>query len=144
MDLVKSEEVMSSAEREIEILVKSFFDSFDNRGGRRPNFDQFKALFADGATIGKRNLEEVAIWPLRKFWDPRANLLTGGSLTEFHEWETHSRTSIMSGIATRYCDYEKEGLLNGALYKGKGTKLIQFASTPDGWRITSVLWEDQE
>jgi hypothetical protein len=36
------------------------------------------------------------------FIAPRAALLTGGRLTDFHEWETEGRTEIAGGLATRW------------------------------------------
>jgi hypothetical protein len=125
-------------------IVSGFFDSFDNRKNRVPDFSLFTMYFVDGSVIANRSNTGVEIWSLHEFWKPRIELLTGGRLTEFHEWETESETSIFNGIAIRCSTYQKAGLLDGLPYDGIGTKCFQFALTPDGWRITYVLWEDQE
>jgi hypothetical protein len=79
---------------------------------------------------------------LQEFISPREAMLTGGSLVEFHEWETEAKTFVSGVTATRICRYEKEGRLNGEPYAGRGAKSIQMTRTPEGWRILSILWED--
>ena len=128
----------------IDDLVSMFFDTFDNRGGRVPDYDVFRLAFAEGAVIGKRSSDGVELWSLREFWEPRSALLTSGKLMDFHEWETESTTTILDGVAVRSCTYQKEGLLDGLPYRGEGTKCFQFALTRGGWCITHVLWEDRE
>lgn len=135
---------MTEPRTSIDEVVSGFFDSFDNRMNRIPDFDLFATFFVEGSVIGNRTNAGVSIWSLREFWGPRIELLTGGRLTEFHEWETESEMSILGGIAFRRSSYQKDGFLDGHPYQGAGTKCFQFALTPDGWRITSVLWEDHE
>jgi len=125
-------------------IVSGFYDSFDNRNDRFPDFDLFESLFVENPSIGNRTNTEVRIWSPGDFWSPRYELLTGGRLTDFHEWETDFETSIFDGIAMRHSSYRKRGLLDGLPYGGVGTKCFQFAQTPDGWRIAHLLWEDQE
>ena len=134
---------MSEPSKSIGEVVSGFFDAFDNRKGRVPDYDSFRLHFAEGSVIGKRTDAGVEIWSLHQFWEPRSELLTSGRLTEFHEWETESETSIFNGIAIRCSNYQKEGSLDDLPYHGEGTKCFQFALTPDGWRITHVLWEDR-
>jgi hypothetical protein len=135
---------MSDPSTLISELVSGFFDSFDNRNNRIPDFNLFTSYFLEDSVIGNRTNTDINIWSLRDFWEPRNELLTGGRLTEFHEWETEFETSIFDGIAIRHCTYQKEGLLDGLPYGGIGTKCFQLALTPDGWRIAYILWEDRE
>ena len=134
---------MTESLTNIDKLVTSFFELFDNRRNRVPNYDLFKEHFVEDSVIGYRTEAGVTIWPLHEFWEPREELLTGGRLADFHEWEVDSETSISNGIASRRSSYQKEGLLDGLPYTGKGTKIFQLALVPDGWRIAYLLWEDQ-
>lgn len=134
---------MEDAQPQIDQLIAGFFESFDNRAGRVPDFDRFRAHFVAGAAIGNLGPEGVRIWSLQEFWEPRCRLLTEGTLTDFHEWETSAETTIVHGLATRRSSYEKAGLLNGTVYAGTGTKCFQLASTGTGWRIAFLLWEDR-
>jgi hypothetical protein len=136
--------IMTEPLTDINNIVSSFFDSFDNRKARVPNFDHFSNLFVEDSVIGNRANAGVTLWSLHDFWKPRNELLSNGRLCEFHEWETDSDTSIINGIAIRRSGYEKEGFLDGHPYAGVGTKFFQLALTPDDWRIVYLLWEDQE
>ena len=133
---------MNESTNKIDRLIANFFSSFDNRDSRIPNFDHFQSYFVEGAVIGNRTSERVRIWSLTQFWKPRIELLSGGGLTEFHEWETDSKTSVVEGLAFRQSSYEKDGFLNGNPYKGTGVKFFQLALTVEGWRIAYMLWED--
>jgi len=135
---------MTEAHDSINKIISIFYESFDNRNGRLPNFSRFQSCFEKGSSIGNRSDEEVRIWSLHDFWEPRYELLTGGRLREFHEWETAFETHVFNGIAMRHSSYQKNGKLDGLPYAGAGTKCFHLALTPEGWRITNVLWEDQE
>ena len=66
-----------------------------------------------------------------------------GRLVEFSEWETSERTEITGGIASRFGEYRKSGILDGVPFEGGGTKTIQFVRPPDGWRIAAFAWHDE-
>ena len=136
--------MISSEQESIDNAVASFFSIFDNRAGKTPNFDELENMFIDGAFIIKRNDNSLEKMSVGQFILPRKKLLTDGSLVEFNEWETEQETFITMGIATRICKYEKKGLLNGQQYMGKGEKHIQLLLTPYGWKIVSILWEDNK
>jgi len=87
--------------------------------------------------------DEVAVWDLDAFIAPRAAMLSDGTLTGFHEWETEGRTLVAGNIASRASRYAKAGLLKGADYRGAGRKFIQFHRRDGRWLISSVLWEDE-
>lgn len=135
---------MSNGQENINNLVTSFFSIFDNRAGKRPDFDKLENMFIDGAFIIKRNDDHLEKMSISEFILPRKKLLTDGSLVEFNEWEIEQETIITMGIATRICKYGKNGILNGQQYIGKGEKHIQLLSMPLGWKIVSILWQDDK
>jgi hypothetical protein len=124
-------------------LAFAFYAAFDNRGSLSPAGDELRALFSAAATITRVTDDEIASWSPEAFIAPRIAMLTDGTLTEFHEWETESQTAVIGNIASRWSTYEKEGKLNGADYRGGGHKFIQLARTSGGWLISSILWEDR-
>jgi hypothetical protein len=130
----------------IDAVIAAFFAAFDNRGGRVPDMDALRALFVGGGVprgvVVKRAGDAVEVMDVEAFIAPRAALLTGGRLTDFHEWETEGRTEIAGGLATRWSRYAKSGRMDGAPTDGTGLKTIALARTPDSWRLASVVWED--
>ena len=127
---------------EIEALAASFYAAFDNRNARVPAAAALHALFAHDAVITRVTPGHVERWTPDGFISPRVAMLTDGTLTEFHEWETQGRTVVLDNIASRWSRYEKAGTLNGADFAGGGHKFIQFHRQGGGWLISSILWED--
>lgn len=128
----------------IDALTATFFAAFDNRGGRAPAADELRGLFVPGAIITRRAGERVDHHGVDDFLAPRLELLTGGRLRDFEEWEVWSRTDGFAGIAQRVCVYEKRGVLDGAPFHGRGVKLLQLVRADLVWRLAALTWQDVE
>ncbi|NQD38093.1 DUF4440 domain-containing protein [Permianibacter sp. IMCC34836] len=128
---------------EIDALVKAFFQVFDNRGGKRPAFDQLHQLFISEALVIKNVGDRPEIYTLTQFIAPREVLLTNGELLDFFEQELAERTDIFGKIAQRFCVYQKSGMQQGQAFQAKGMKTMQFIKTPGGWKIAAVAWDDE-
>jgi hypothetical protein len=126
----------------IEALAATFYSAFDNRGPRIPTGGELLELFAGEASI-TRVADGIEIWDPQGFVEPRIAMLTDGTLTEFHEWETDSRTAVFADIASRWSTYEKQGVSNGSDYRGGGWKLMHLRRQAGRWLITSLLWQDR-
>ena len=130
--------------RRIGELVFEFYSAFDNRGGRVPDFRRLREIFSPDARIRRVSLAGIDSWTLDAFLVPRIALLTGGGLTEFHEWEVAGHNSGGGSIASRWSEYAKVGFLDGVEFRGSGRKLIQMIAKDGRWQIDSILWEDAE
>jgi hypothetical protein len=111
----------SRARGKIDALVAHFFSVFDNRDGAVPQLADLIDCFTEKATIVRRYNAGADVYTVDEFALPRIELLTQGSLIDFHEREISSTTQIFDGIATRTSLYGKSGLLNGNDYSGSGT-----------------------
>lgn len=127
---------------EIDELVAAFYAAFDNRGSRVPAEGELRNMFSGDARITRVSPERVETWTVDEFIAPRVAMLMDGTLTEFHEWETHASTTVAHDAAIRRSHYGKAGTLHGAPYVGQGNKSIQLCRAGDRWLITSVRWED--
>lgn len=132
-----------SARAEIDELITAFFAAFDNRHGA-PDVAGILSCFSDGAVIVRGNGAKADVYTVMEFALPRIDLLTRGSLVDFHESETSSTTEVLGTIALRRSRYTKSGLLHGKPYGGNGTKCFQLALLDEGWRIVSLVWADDE
>lgn len=133
----------SRAQEEIDQLISRFFSAFDNRNGAAPELANLVDCFAEKAVIARCAELETELYTVMEFALPRMDLLTQGTLVNFHEAETSSVTNILGGIATRTSRYSKSGLLNGTRYAGSGTKCFQLVALSFGWRIASLAWVDE-
>jgi hypothetical protein len=133
----------SEDQRAIDALVAAFFALFTNRGGAKPNLQAIHDLCLPEAVISKCTGPVPEVYTLATFIAPRAALLTNGTLTEFHEFETGQRTTILGNVAQRCCTYGKAGVLDGKPFEARGAKVFQFVKGPQGWRISAVAWDDE-
>jgi hypothetical protein len=83
------------------------------------------------------------IFNLASFIQSREKKLTDGTLLEFTEKEIQGQTLIINNIAQRHSRYHKAGVLEGKAFNQKGNKLLQFIKASNGWKLSSVLWEDE-
>lgn len=127
---------------EIDALTAAFFDAFTNAGGVPPNIDVLYDLFIPEAIIVKNVGAVNAVLDVAGFVEPRREILSNGSLTNFREWEVSATTEIFGGIAHRFSRYEKSWIAQGESNTGAGAKSIQFVRTPAGWKIASLMWDD--
>ena len=126
----------------IDTITKQFFDVFNNTNQRQPEWTILdKICIAETIIIKKTGLTQT-IYDLSGFIEPRKSILTNGTLTDFQETELEEETKIVGHIAQRHSKYQKTGNLNGAHFVENGTKLFQFIKTIDGWKINSLVWED--
>ena len=130
--------------RDVDALVRDFYSVFDNRDGRGADVEQVTALFHVAAVIAKRTPHGFETSAPPEFARPRVDLLRGGALVGFHEWETSSETQVDGDLAVRTSRYRKSGTMNGEPYAGAGTKFFQFIRVHGRWQILSLAWADDE
>ena len=128
---------------EIDNLVGRFFAAFTNKGDMVPNVESLAGLFIPAGIIVKAIGQEPEVYTVKSFIEPRARLISNGTLTDFHEEETAARTDILGNIAQRVSLYRKSGRMSGERLEGAGVKVIQLVRTGAGWRISSVAWDDE-
>lgn len=133
----------SEAEREIDALAAAFFAVFDNRGGVRVDIGKLHLMCIPQALLIKAVGPVPEVCDLDAFIAPRERLLNGGTLVDFHEQELSARTEIFGNVAQRWCRYRKAGVLGGRAFATEGMKGLQLLRTPQGWRISAVLWDDE-
>lgn len=82
------------------------------------------------------------VYDVASFLEPRKTILTDGTVREFSEYETSAQTHVYGNIAQRFSRYEKNWIASGVRVEGRGAKVTQFVRTPQGWKISSVAWDD--
>ena len=115
--------------------------SFDEN--QRPPYELLRDLFiADGRLI-RNSGDSPEISNVDQFIDARRAMIDAGELTSFCESELANVTEIFGNVAHRFSTYEKRGTLNGLPLLGRGLISTQFISTPTGWKISSMAWDDE-
>lgn len=127
----------------IDELTNTFFGLFSNKDRNKVDLSAIYQLFIPEGLIIKNVSSEPEIYNLHQFIEPREKMLKEGILVDFKEEELSERTEIFGNIAHRFCLYCKSGVMSGAAFESRGMKMIQFVKTPNGWKMSSLAWDDE-
>ena len=110
--------VLTADEQEIAGMVRTFFADFTS--GTEPE-----------------------TYDVAGFIEPRAALLSGGTLVDFSEWALDGHTKVFGDVAQHWGGYAKAGVQDGTPFTGCGMKSVPLVRTSAGWRISAVAWDDE-
>jgi hypothetical protein len=124
-------------------LTDRFLRAVSFEAGSAPAYGEIRDLFIDGGMLIKNSGPEPEIATVEQFIAPRQALVDSGALTEFEETESADITEVFGNIAHRLSTYGKRGVQNGVAFEAIGVISTQFILTPAGWRMTSMVWDDE-
>ena len=128
--------------QQIDNIIGQFFSIFNNKPGTTHNWELIYAICLPETAIIKKNGLDQTAYNLASFMEPRITILTDGRLRDFEEHETGEQTIIIQNIAQRHSRYRKSGIMAGKYFQETGTKLFHLLKTKEGWKISTLLWED--
>ena len=132
-----------SAKSAIDQLVAEFFQAFSPGPGGKVDLGAIRRVFIPEGMIIKACGPVPELYTIPQFIEPRERMLNDGTLVDFLEEEVFERTDIFGNIACRFSLYRKQGTWSGQAFATRGMKTIQFVQTSDGWRMSSLLWDDE-
>jgi hypothetical protein len=124
-------------------IIQDFFKAFVSKDIAEVDLDVIKRLFIPQALIVKTCGSAPVIYTLNEFIEPRQKILTDGTLSRFQEKAVSTQTEIFGDIAHSFVLYQKSGVLAGKPFDETGMKTIQFIRTLEGWKISSLAWDDE-
>ena len=127
----------------IDEIVRTFFAAFASGSDLDIRLDCLRSLFLPEAVIVRTGGGDLAVYGVESFIAPRRELLTGGTLVDFREWELSGHTEVFGDIAHHFCSYAKSWVQDGVPVTGRGMKTLQLVRTPAGWRISAAAWDDE-
>jgi hypothetical protein len=133
----------AAAKAAIDRLVAAFFAAFSPDAEGKVELGVIRRLFLPQGLLIKTCGPVPEVYTVLEFIEPRQRLLNDGTLVDFREEELCERTDIFGNIACRFSLYRKQGIWSGQPFEAMGMKTIQFVLTPEGWRMSSLLWDDE-
>ena len=130
-----------SVHESIAEITSTFYSAFTNSDGDA-RIDSLYDICLGEILIVNATTEPPAIYNLREFIEPRRKLLESGTLLDFREYEVSSEIELHGRIAQRISRYEKAWTERGVQMRGAGTKIFSFVQAPQGWKVASILWQD--
>lgn len=127
----------------IEGLVAQFFAAFTTSSDLEARMAGLRAMFLPGARIVSAAGPSLRSYGVDEFIEPRRELLSGGTLTDFSEWPTGGRVDVFGDVAHWFGGYAKRWAQDGATVTGRGGKSIQFVRRDGAWLISAAAWDDE-
>jgi len=124
-------------------VLEAFLAAVSFPPGGRPEYDAIRDLFIDGGVLVKNSGDVPEISTVDEFIEPRRKQVDSGELVSFEEVEISHLTDVFGNVGHRLSSYAKRGEIGGVAIDVRGVILTQFIRTPDGWRITSMAWDDE-
>ena len=133
----------SAIKGELDPLVPAFFRAVSFEPGHAPAYAGIRDLFIQRGLLIKNVGPAPEISTVQEFIESREALVKAGTLTRFHEVETSESTVIFGNVAHRFSVYEKSGISSGEPFEARGMVTTQFISTPVGWKMSAMAWDDE-
>ena len=130
-------------EAELERLASAFFRAVSFESDGAPSYQDIPALFIERGLLIKNVGPVPEISSIQEFIAPREALVRSRTLTRFHESEISESTVIFGNVAHRFSAYTKSGTSGGTEFSARGMISTQFVSTPAGWKMSSMAWDDE-
>ena len=134
----------TDAEAEVRSAVADFLAAFASGPGVAERMAALRELLDPRAVVVRAWSGGVDAWDVEEFVAPREALLASGQLSDFREWPEAGRVDVHGDIGAWWGTYAKTGSLLGEDAGGRGTKGIHLVRRDGRWRITSVVWEDED
>jgi hypothetical protein len=128
---------------ELARLIARFFECVSFEQGGAPAYGGIRDLFIDSGLLIKNSGTAPDVCSLQQFIESRQASVDAGDLTRFREAELASDSLVFGGVAQRCSGYVKSGVLKGAPFEARGLVFTQFIRTPSGWRMNSMVWDDE-
>ena len=128
---------------QLDHLTSEFFRAVSFEPGEVPPYENIRGLFIDAGLLVKNTGTVPEISGIAQFIEPRLAMVRAGELTRFLEAELSESTQIFGNVAQRFSAYEKSGTMKGVPFGARGMITTQFVSTPGGWRMTAMAWDDE-
>ncbi len=115
--------------------------SFEQSG--RPSYGELPELFVSDARLIRNSGASPEIPTVEEFVRARQDAVDAGELISFEEFELSETTELFGNVAHRFSPYGKRGVTDRGPIEVRGAISTQFVRTADGWRISSMAWDDE-
>jgi hypothetical protein len=133
----------AEAKSALDQLIARFFQAVSFEAGEAPAYENIPQLFIDHGLLIKNSTATPEISSVAEFIAPRKAMVDSGGLKRFQEFELFERTEIFGNVAHRFSGYGKSGTQNEVPFEARGMISTQFIRTPQGWKISSMAWDDE-
>jgi hypothetical protein len=129
--------------RAIDYITEDFYESLSFQDGELPDLETVQGVFyADGLLVNN-SFSKPVTFTAESFVQAMEAQIAAGTLLQFMQRELYSKTDIFGKVAQRLSVYEYSLADHEIDNLPRGINYIQFILVDDSWRITSMVWSDE-
>jgi hypothetical protein len=136
-------EASARVRADLTVLMADFCRAVSFMPGQLPPYERLYSIFVLGGKLIRNNGDEPEICTVAGFIEPRQHMIATGELTYFEQAESGHLTEVYGNVAHRFSTYQKRGRMDGVDFVTRGIISTQFIRTPQGWRMSSMVWDDE-
>lgn len=125
----------------IDQVIAKVFEAICFTEEEGPNMHRLKSLFVKEGLLINYNEEEPLILPVTQFVKHFEQLAADGVIPSLEDKELRHETRVYDRVAHRYSFYEA-GFKPADEPFARGVNSIQLINTSEGWKLTSMAWND--
>lgn len=127
----------------IDNLTSELYNAICFEIGSHPPVEKLKELFIPTANMIRNDGASPEVITVDDFIKSYTNRISDGTIKSFYEGELKNITEIFGTIAHRFSAYETKFDLANPEPFSIGINSIQFIKIGDDWKISSIVWNNQ-
>lgn len=127
----------------IDNLTSELYNAICFEIGSHPPVEKLKELFIPTANMIRNDGASLEVMTVDDFIKSYTNRISDGTIKSFYEGELKNITEIFGTIAHRFSAYETKFDLANPEPFSIGINSIQFIKIGDDWKISSIVWNNQ-
>jgi GNAT superfamily N-acetyltransferase len=124
-------------------LMQRFFSAVSFGPGDRPGYQGLTDLFTPTGKLIRATDATPEMWTIEEFIAARSAAYEVREVCSFEESELSGTTDMFGNVAHRISPYRKRTATKDGEVEIQGVILTQFVRMLDGWRISSMAWDDE-
>ncbi len=128
---------------EIDFLTTDFYKAISFQNEETPDFTPLKILFYGSGILVNNSFSKPITFTAESFIQAMESQVASGNMSQFLEREIHAKTEIFGKVAQRISVYEYNFADHELQRLPRGINFIQYIQVEGNWRITSMVWSDE-
>ncbi len=129
--------------RAIDYITEEFYESLSFQDGEMPDLDAVRSIFYEDGLMVDNSFGKPITFTAESFTRNLEAKIADGTILQFMQRELYSTTEVFGKIAQRISVYEYSLADHETEKLPRGINYIQFIQVNDNWRITSMVWNDE-
>jgi hypothetical protein len=129
--------------RAIDFITEDFYECLSFMESELPDLETVQELFYPPGLLINMSFGNPISYTADEFTSALAEQIEEGQLTQFMQRELHAKTEIFGKLARRTSVYEYSLVYSEMENLPRGVNYIQYIQVGDLWRISSMIWNDE-